>query len=121
MAANDIDTALALAPFDRDELLKTIDGDTDLFNEIIGVFREETTGLVSAMRTAIENGDADGLEKTAHSLKGSALTISALKIARLAHILELMGRRHDLAAAEQVFAHVKAGHEELERIFSGTF
>lgn len=117
MAANDIDTALALAPFDRDELLKTIDGDVDLFNEIIGVFREEVSGLISAMRTAIANGDADGVEKTAHALKGSALTISALKIARLAHILESMGREHDLSMAEHVFAHINAGHEELERIF----
>jgi HPt (histidine-containing phosphotransfer) domain-containing protein len=117
MAVNDIDTALALASFDRDELLKAIDGDMELFNEIIGVFREEAAGLVSAMGAAIANGDAEGVETTAHALKGSSLTISALKIARLAHILESMGRDRDLDAAEKVFACVKAGLTELEKIF----
>lgn len=118
MTANDIETALVLAPFDRDELLKTIDGDVDLFNEIIEVFKEEASALISALDAAIVGGDADGVEQSAHALKGSALTISAEKMARLAHILESMGRDHDLSAAKQVFAHVKAGQEELEKIFS---
>ena len=118
MEVNDIDTALALAPFDRDELLKTIDGDMGLFNEIIGIFREEASGLVSAMGAAIANGDADKVEKTAHALRGSSLAISALKIARLAHILESMGRDQNLDAAGKIFAYVKAGHIELESIFS---
>lgn len=121
MAANVIDTAMALAPFDRDELLKNIDGDMELFNEIIAVFREEASRLESAMGSAIAKGDAQGVEKTAHALKGAALTISAIKIARLADILESMGRDQNLDAAEKVFAGVTAGLNELERIFDAKF
>lgn len=118
MAENDIDRALTLAPFDRDELLTAIDGDVDLFSEIIVDIREEASALISTIDAAIACGNADGLERAAHALKGSALTISAEKVARLAHILEAMGKNHDLSGAKQVVVHVKAGQEELEKIFA---
>ena len=114
---DEINRVLALPSFDRDELLKTIDEDVGLCIEIIGVFREEAAALISVMDDAIANENSQQIARAAHSLKGSALTIAAGQVAGLAHLLEDMGGNHDLEMAKQVFVHLEAAYEELEKIF----
>jgi two-component system, sensor histidine kinase and response regulator len=117
MIEDEINRVLTLPSFDRDELLKTIDGDGYLFKEIIGVFRKEAAVLISAMDDAVGDENSGGIAEAAHSIKGSALTIGAERIARLAYILEEMGEGHDVAMARQVLVHLKAAHEDLEKFF----
>jgi two-component system, sensor histidine kinase and response regulator len=116
MIEDEINRVLTLPSFDRHELLKTIDGDGHLFEEIIGVFRKEAAVLISVMDDAVGDENSDGIAKAAHSIKGSALTICAERIARLADILEDLGEDHNVAMAKQVLVHLKAAYEDLEKI-----
>jgi len=52
--------------------LAMLDGDTELFGELVKLFMSESVDLLNQIRDAIEQHDAKRLERAAHSLKGSA-------------------------------------------------
>lgn len=79
-------------PFDLDAALAYMDGDKALFNELVKVFVEESTNQVNQARAGIANGDAKLVERSAHSIKGSASTFAAKRSTEAARHLEILGR-----------------------------
>ena len=53
------------------------------------------------LRQAVAAGDADGLMRAAHSLKGESSYLGAGRTSQAARQLEEMGRDQDLAHASQ--------------------
>jgi len=70
-----------------------------LFQEIAGLFREDSPRLLSQIRSAVRGADAPALEKAAHTLKGCVANFGAQAAVQAALRLERMGRAHDLAEA----------------------
>jgi histidine phosphotransfer protein HptB len=63
----------------------------DFVQQLVDAFVEEGPTLVSQLRRAAANGDADGFVTTAHTLKCNGITFGASRLAGLAGRLEWQG------------------------------
>lgn len=91
-------------PIDRDTALSRVGGDIDLLREIAKLFLEEYPKVLANLREAASQGDAKGVERTAHGLKGSVATFGASDAVNAALKLEQMGRTQQLQEVAQVLA-----------------
>jgi PAS domain S-box-containing protein len=98
---------------DASDVMSRVGGDQALFAEVVSLFREEAPRLVADMRRAVLTGDAKTLERAAHRLRGSLVSLSAKPAAEIAAALETMGRSVSLDAAE---ARVGDLERELARL-----
>jgi HPt (histidine-containing phosphotransfer) domain-containing protein len=99
--------AFKSAGFDPDALWRRIEGDVELLRELIAVFEEESPEMLDKLATAIENGDAAGLEKVGHKIKGSVLQFSGFAAGAAALELEQLGRNGTLTGAEAALQKLK--------------
>ena len=95
-------TAVDTRAFDREAALAMIDGDTELLGELVELFMTESVELLDQIRKAIAQRDAKGLERAAHSMKGSAAAFCGESARVVAQTLEDMGERGEFDQAEAV-------------------
>jgi CheY-like chemotaxis protein/HPt (histidine-containing phosphotransfer) domain-containing protein len=100
--------------FDREEALRRANGDEALLAELTELFLQETPETLKAIATALEAGDALGLERLAHRLKGALLTLSAHRAARAALDLEASARGGGMDAARSASLRLRLEVETLE-------
>ena len=86
-------------PMDLAAALALADRDHDLLAELMAVLQVESPGLLATMHTAIRDGDAHQLERTAHSLKGALSAVAATPTTGLAQQLEALGRTNQIEGA----------------------
>jgi HPt (histidine-containing phosphotransfer) domain-containing protein len=110
-------TAADRAVFDREGLLERLGGDEELLTELIGLFVEESQGLLAKVRSAIGEGDTHRIERAAHSLKGSLLNISAPSAAEKAYQLEQVGRGGEIELCPALLVELEAELQRLEEGF----
>jgi signal transduction histidine kinase/DNA-binding response OmpR family regulator/HPt (histidine-containing phosphotransfer) domain-containing protein len=101
--------------FDRSLALTGIEGDLDLFSEIVQIFISSSPMMMSQIREAIRRTDAAGLESGAHALKGSVSNFGAQTAVTLAQKLETAGRSRDLGTAVNVFSELEIEIECLSK------
>lgn len=63
--------------WDRQRLLDRYDGDTDTVLELCQALRQDLPTRISQLAAAAEAGDAEGVTRFAHSIKGICGTIAA--------------------------------------------
>jgi PAS domain S-box-containing protein len=78
--------------FDTKDVLARVEGDRALLAELVDIFREESPRLLSEIRQAMAAHDMKGVERTAHTLRGSVGSFGARAAAQAAHMLEITGR-----------------------------
>ena len=79
------------------------EGEPDLLVELAQIFEEDTPARITALRDALERGDAEGLRLGAHGLKGGSGSLGARRMALIAERIEAIARAGELApAAEQI-------------------
>ncbi len=107
---------------ERTEALARVGNDEELLAEISQLFLEEYEESLAAIRSATHAGDAAGLERAAHHLKGSVANFSS-KVRDAAFELEKMGRKGDLgggsAALDKLVELLERLRPELEALISG--
>jgi len=101
--------------FDSGVALASVDGDRKLLKEVVGIFMADYPKLMSEMKRAISEGDALGLNRAAHGLKGSVGNFGATILFEMARQLEMMGKSGDLTPAGDAFALVEAEMERLKQ------
>jgi CheY-like chemotaxis protein/HPt (histidine-containing phosphotransfer) domain-containing protein len=74
----------ALAVFDREALLKRLMGNQGLADRVMNAFLETAPSQLLTLRRQLDGHDAPGILREAHSLKGSAATVSAPGLRSLA-------------------------------------
>ena len=91
------------------------EGEPYILNELIELFLDEVPGQLEALGEAAQMGDAQSVERIAHTLKGSSANMGAVRMEALCAELEEAGRSEDLSAAsgqisrlEQEFGRVRA-------------
>jgi len=82
--------------------------------ELIGIFLEDTPGLMVNMREAVVRGDADGLRRSAHTLKGSSASVGAMGLSALCQELQAMAEAEALEGALQKVSQVEAEYERVK-------
>jgi CheY-like chemotaxis protein len=98
---------------DRAEALACVGGDTALLAQLTELFLTESPVWLAQARSALERGDAAGLRRAAHTLKGAAGHFGAAAAVAAAEELERHGRCGDLAAAAAVLTELERAVERL--------
>jgi CheY-like chemotaxis protein len=91
--------ARSVAPVDTEALLERLGGDTELLADVSRLFLESCPAEVSAIKSAIDGHDADGLRTAAHKLRGAAANMSAGPLCEAAQTLEQLGAESRLETA----------------------
>jgi two-component system sensor histidine kinase/response regulator len=95
--------------------LDRMEGDRELFDELVHMFKKECPRAIEEIRRAIAARDATTLERHAHSLKGSSANLGATAVSLAAGALEDCARSGNLKQADDLF---KALEQELEHLLS---
>ncbi len=95
------------ASWNKAEALARIEGDEELLREVCQLFLEESPKLLDKLRQAVAAGDAEGVVRAAHSLKGESSYLSASATSQAARQLEEMGRNQDLSRASDMLAQLE--------------
>jgi HPt (histidine-containing phosphotransfer) domain-containing protein len=104
------------AIFDREVMLERLGGDDQLLDEVLNVFLEEAPDMMADLRGAVTGGDPSALERSAHSIKGALLNISADSPADLASRLEELGSAEQLDGTRLLLDDLEAEIDQLTRI-----
>ena len=101
--------------FDTGQALESVDGDMELFREVAGLFRESYPKTMEEIRAAIDEGDADQLNRAAHSLKGSIINFGARNAVATAFKLEVMGKNRDFTGGMETYSLLANQMEHLKQ------
>jgi HPt (histidine-containing phosphotransfer) domain-containing protein len=83
-------------------------GDAELLAELVEVFFEDVPPRLAALREATESGDAESVERVAHTLKGSCGNMGAWRMAQICAELQDTGASGDLARAPELLEQLEA-------------
>ena len=98
----------SLPLFDWNYGLAQVEGDRELFRDLLRLFAKETPSMLNRVRRAVARKDALEIEQGAHALKGSVSNFGAGRAVMAASRLEQMAHQHNLTYAQE-------GLQELER------
>lgn len=100
--------------FNVSEALKMIDGDMDLFQEIVVIFLEDYPNQLKKIRDGIARAEATTVERAAHNLKGSVSNFGAWLAFEAAYRLEHMGKEGRLGQAKGALSELEKELKQLE-------
>jgi HPt (histidine-containing phosphotransfer) domain-containing protein len=98
----------AADPVPWPEALVAAGGDRELLAELVTAAREDIRQQLSAVRQAIERGDAASLRLAAHTIKGSTRYFGETDVYRHALQLETLARDGQLAATAETIGELEA-------------
>lgn len=104
-----------MEPLDWSSLRANCAGDESLVNEVLALFHDEAEGLLRDVGQAVSAGDAEGVKRTAHRLKGALVSLAAGPSTEAARSLEACGETGELAGAAALFTELEA---ELSRLLT---
>ncbi len=88
-------------------------GDAELLAELAGMFFDDATSHLGELREAVGAGDAAGVERVAHTLKGSSGNMGATRMSAICAELQDIGASGDLARAPDLLEGLE---EEFGRV-----
>ena len=91
----------------RDDLRERLDGDMDLYCELVDIFLEDSDVLLSAIEDAIKAKDSEKVGKNAHTIKGAVSNFSAQKAFEAALALEKIGKNDEFDKIPAAFERLK--------------
>jgi two-component system, sensor histidine kinase and response regulator len=110
-------------PTVAEETEESIDGDvigslrelggSEMLSELTQLFFEDTRSSMATLRKALEEGDAQSVERVAHNLKGSCDNMGATRMAAICAELQDVGTSANLSRGPELLEHLKA---EFERV-----
>ena len=100
--------------FDPERMRGRLGDDPDLPRELARVFQSSAPNLLGRIREAVKGGDAEGLFRAAHALKGAVSAFGADEAFQAAERLEAMGQARDLAGADEGCQHLEGALERFQ-------
>lgn len=101
-------------PFDREELMERLEGDTELLVAIVDIFLGRLPITLSEIGEAVRSRDSERLAESAHRLKGSSANFSAGPVYETCARLEEMARSDSWSGADEAVESLNAASKELE-------
>ena len=83
-------------------------------HEIVELFHQSGEDILPALHQALAQREAGDLEREAHTLKGSARDLGALRLAAVCQRLEDLGREESFAGAADLITGIEAAFEEAK-------
>jgi two-component system, sensor histidine kinase and response regulator len=112
-AATTVDVGQAGCPFDAASALERLDGDAELFDALIDVFRQDSIELFQQLSASLAAGNLREMERAAHSLKGLAANFDAKQATEAAFCIEEAARTKMAAGIEPRVKELGRRLEEL--------
>jgi signal transduction histidine kinase/DNA-binding response OmpR family regulator/HPt (histidine-containing phosphotransfer) domain-containing protein len=106
--------AAVLDPTALENLLSVVGGEFSYLAELIDSFLEDAPQLLTELNQFIEDEDAAGVRRVAHSLKSNGADFGATNFSKLCKELEMMGKSGRLDGAADLSAQVMAEYEKVE-------
>ena len=100
--------------FDKKGALERLGGDEELFQEISGMFLDDTPNQIERMQKQLKENDLFGLERQAHSLKGAAMSIGGNALQKGALAIELAARNGEVDKARSLVEQIQREYKKLE-------
>ena len=107
------DVVSSLDVFDPDVLRERLDGDEEMINMVLNMFKDESARIIEDIEKALTSGDVEEAGKLGHSLKGSSGNIGAPSLQRISESVEMAGKAGKTGDLEALLA-------ELKEVFSLT-
>jgi HPt (histidine-containing phosphotransfer) domain-containing protein len=82
--------------------------DAETVRDVIGIFADDAPTALAALDQALVGGDAEGVRKSAHRMKGAAGTIGLIKAQDCCLRIEGAAKAGDLAPVPALAADLKA-------------
>jgi CheY-like chemotaxis protein len=105
---------VSLPAFDRELLLKRIDGDTRLLSKLLLAFLGDLPRKLERLEARLADADAAGATMEAHGIQGAAGTIAAAPVRAIALEIESFCRSGDIAPARESFAALRTEFDVLK-------
>ena len=99
------------------EALARLGGSHKLLSKIINVYLEDTENQLQSLKSAIDSDDREGIKHYAHTIKGSAGNLSALKLQDLAKSLEYASATLEITELKDISLHVEQACRDTKEIF----
>lgn len=119
-------TAASIVPETLERLAESFGGGPEgwaFVRELIDAFFEDAPTQLAALRSTLEQGDAEGARRAAHTLKSNAATFGASSLADVCRELEAVAARGELdgaaARGEQAEREWERARSALERVGPG--
>ena len=93
---------------DKAQLLARVGGDLVLLGELVDIFLDTGGEMLSQVEHAVRQGNAEAIERAAHTIKGAVGNFAADRAFEAALKLETLGREGSLK-------HVESAFKDLER------
>jgi signal transduction histidine kinase/CheY-like chemotaxis protein len=103
-----------LPDFEHARALEFVEGNEDLLESVVRLFIEQTPERLDAIRRALDAGDASGLERSAQTMEGAAVSLAMPRLRDIAHRIAIHGQRGELDRAAALVAELD------EAVGSGT-
>ena len=85
--------------YNRALVIENLGGDIELFNSVVDMYISDNAGYQAALKAAVIAGDAETLQREAHTVKGVLATFTYEDGATLARRIETLAKEGDFAAA----------------------
>lgn len=99
--------------FEPDRALELVEGDSDLLASAARSFLRQNTTRMDELREAVHQGDAERVERIAHSLCGAASNFAAAHAEQCARALEEAAAQRDTAAWASLLEALESALSEL--------
>ena len=106
---------LPIEAIDWPGVLRQLRGNPRLVQVLVEATLAETPNMLAAVRSAIDQSDAPGLQLAAHTFKGTLRYFGDTAAFQWAEGLEKMGASRNLTDAADSFARLESALEPLER------
>jgi CheY-like chemotaxis protein/HPt (histidine-containing phosphotransfer) domain-containing protein/anti-sigma regulatory factor (Ser/Thr protein kinase) len=101
--------------FDQEALLRRLMGDRELASAVLGEFLLDAPSQLKQLCILIDNGDAPGTRRQAHTLKGTAATVAAEALRAVALTMETAANASQLDQCRNL---VSQAIEEFKHFYS---
>lgn len=105
--------------FNYEVALSRLNGNVDLFRDMVAFFGEDAPRLLDEVASSIESGTATQVRRAAHSLKGLCANFEAEQARDVALRMEEAGRDEDLTTASELFPRLSAEVSRLTAALQG--
>jgi two-component system sensor histidine kinase/response regulator len=88
---------------EREGLLESLDNNTQLLKEVIGVFLADCPGKLAELRTAVTTRNSNQIASGSHALRGSVGIFGATSAVQAAQNLEFMAAQGKVEGVGEAF------------------
>jgi HPt (histidine-containing phosphotransfer) domain-containing protein len=96
-----------------DNLLAMVGDDPEFVDELVDAYLADAPLQEAAIRAALDAGDAEGVIRPAHTLKGTSLNLGGLRVAEIAREMEERARAGRLDGLPAMLSDLRVATAEL--------